>query len=180
MISIGRTATVRDAASADLPAIQRIYAHHVTHGTASFEEVAPDLAEMTRRYDEIVSRGLPFVVAESCGQVLGYAYAAHYRQRTAYRYTLEDSVYVAPDSMRWGVGRAALTEVIDRASGLGYRQIIAVIGDSANLPSIRLHEAVGFVRAGQLRAVGFKFGRWIDSVFMQRPLGAGDGTAPSS
>lgn len=172
MTLIGRTARIRDAASADLPAIQGIYSHHVTHGTASFEEVAPDLAEMMRRYEEIVSRGLPFVVAEGGGRVVGYAYAAPYRQRTAYRFTLEDSVYVAPDSMRGGVGRAALTEVIDRASALGYRQMIAVIGDSANNPSVRLHEALGFVPVGQLRAVGFKFGRWIDSVFMQRPLGA--------
>lgn len=172
-------ATIRDAASADLPEIQGIYAHHVAHGTASFEEVAPDLVEMTRRYEDVISRGLPFVVAESGGRVVGYAYAAPYRQRTAYRFTLEDSVYVAPDSLRGGVGRAALTEVIDRASALGYRQMIAVIGDSANNPSIRLHEAVGFVRAGRLRAVGFKFGRWIDSVFMQRPLGAGDGTTPA-
>lgn len=157
--------------SADLPAIQGIYAHHVRHGTASFEEDVPDLAEMTRRHAETVSRGLPYVVVEQNGLVVGYAYAVPYRQRSAYRYTVEDSVYVAPDAVRRGVGRAALAAIVERATSLGYRQMIAVIGDSANEPSIRLHDAVGFTHAGCLRSVGFKFGRWIDSVLMQRALG---------
>lgn len=178
MTPIRTAIAVRDAAVADLLAIQGIYAHHVTHGTASFEEAPPDLAEMTKRYVDITSRGLPFVVVESGGCILGYAYAAPYRQRSAYRYTVEDTVYVAPGSMRGGVGRAALTEIINRASALGYRQMIAVIGDSNNRPSIRLHESVGFVHVGRLSSVGFKLGRWIDSVLMQRPLGPGDAALP--
>lgn len=180
MTPTGTVLVVRDAAGADLPAIQGIYAHHVTHGTASFEEVPPDLEEMTKRYMAITSHGLPFVVAETNGRVAGYAYAAPYRQRSAYRYTVEDSVYVAPEFMRGGVGRAALSEVIDRASALGYRQMVAVIGDAANHPSIRLHETAGFVHVGKLRSIGFKFGRWIDSILMQRPLGAEDLTLPTS
>jgi L-amino acid N-acyltransferase YncA len=174
----GRAIVVRDAMPADLPIIQSIYAHHVLHGLASFEEVPPDAAEIERRYREIVARGLPYVVAECDGRVAGYAYAGPYRTRPAYRYTVEDSVYIAPDAVGRGLGRAALSEVIRRAADRGYRQMIAIIGDSGNHASIRLHEKIGFHRMGTLQAVGFKFGRWVDSVLMQLSLGAGDSRLP--
>lgn len=174
----GRGVVVRDASPADLPIIQSIYAHHVLHGLASFEEVPPDAAEMERRYQEILARRLPYVVVESEGCVAGYAYAGPYRTRPAYRYTVEDSVYIAPDAVGRGLGRAALAEVIRQAADRGLRQMIAIIGDSDNRPSIALHEKLGFRRAATLQAVGFKFGRWVDSVLMQLSLGAGDGRLP--
>jgi phosphinothricin acetyltransferase len=173
----GPIITVRDAAAPDLPIIQAIYAHHVLNGLASFEEVPPDVAEIERRHREITARGLPYVVAAIDGRVSAYAYAGPYRARPAYRHTLEDSVYVDPDAVGRGLGRAALAAVIGRVTTAGYRQMIAIIGDSGNAASIRLHQALGFRHAGTLRAVGFKFGRWVDSVLMQLPLGAGD-TAP--
>jgi phosphinothricin acetyltransferase len=169
---------IREALPADLSTIQAIYSHHVLHGLASFEEVPPDAAEIERRYRDIVGRGLPYVVVESDGRVAGFAYAGPYRTRPAYRYTVEDSVYVAPDALGKGLGHAALTEVIGRTTGRGFRQMIAIIGDSGNLPSIRLHEKVGFRHAATLQAVGFKFGRWVDTVIMQLGLGAGDGRPP--
>jgi phosphinothricin acetyltransferase len=171
-------AVIREATAADVPTIHRIYAHHVLHGLASFEEVPPDAAEMRRRLEDILARGLPFVVAERDGAVQGYAYAGPYRHRTAYRYAVEDSVYVAPEAVGQGLGRAALAEVVRRATDRGMRQMVAVIGDAANRPSIRLHEALGFTHAGRLRSVGFKFGRWVDSVIMQLALGPGDGRPP--
>ena len=171
---------VRDAAQGDFPAIQRIYAHHVMHGLASFEEEAPDLEEMRRRFRDVVGRGLPYVVAEDLGEVLGYGYCAPYRARSAYRYALENSVYVRDDRRGRGVGSRLLVELIERCARLGYRQMIAVIGDSANAASIGLHARHGFVRAGTLRSVGYKFGRWVDSLLMQRPLGTGDGTPPAT
>jgi phosphinothricin acetyltransferase len=171
---------VRDSAAADLPTIQRIYAHHVRHGFASFEEVPPDIAELGRRREDILARGLPHLVVERDGEVRAFAYAGPYRLRTAYRYTVEDSVYVAPDAIGQGLGRAALTEVIRRATALGMRQMVAVIGDSGNSASIRLHEALGFRRAAVLQAIGFKLGRWVDSVIMQRSLGPGDSQLPNS
>ena len=174
----GPGVVVRDALPADLPIVQSIYAHHVLHGLASFEEVPPDVAEMERRYRELLARRLPYVVVESGGRVAGYAYAGPYRTRPAYRYTLEDSVYIAPDAIGRGLGRAALAEVIRRTADLGFRQMIAIIGDSGNRPSIALHERLGFRSAGTLQAVGFKFGRWVDSVLMQRSLGAGDSRPP--
>jgi phosphinothricin acetyltransferase len=170
---------VRDSATADLPAIQRIYAHHVLHGFASFEEVPPDIAELGRRRDDIRARGLPHLVVERDGVVRAFAYAGPYRLRTAYRHTIEDSVYVAPDAIGQGLGRAALTEVIRRATALGMRQMVAVIGDSGNSASIRLHEALGFRRAAVLVSIGFKLGRWVDSVIMQRSLGVGDSELPN-
>jgi L-amino acid N-acyltransferase YncA len=174
----GPGVVVRDALPADLPIIQSIYAHHVLHGLASFEEAPPDVAEMERRYRELLARRLPYVVVESDGRVAGYAYAGPYRTRPAYRYTVEDSVYVAPDAIGRGLGRAALAEVIRRTADLGFRQMIAIIGDSGNRPSIALHEKLGFRHAGTLQAVGFKFGRWVDSVLMQLSLGAGDSRLP--
>jgi L-amino acid N-acyltransferase YncA len=169
---------VRPAALQDLAGIQSIYAYHVLHGLASFEEEAPPLEEMRRRYEEITGRGLPYLVAEENGEILGYGYCALYRTRSAYRYALEDSIYVKHGKQGKGVGKAVLAELIARCTALGYRQIIAVIGDSANAGSIAVHASLGFVRAGNLRSTGFKFGRWVDSILMQRPLGEGDGTPP--
>ncbi len=169
---------VRPAAPRDLPAIQAIYAQHVLKGLGSFEETPPALEEMLRRYDEVTERGLPYLVAEDSGEVLGYGYCAPYRARSAYRYALEDSVYVREDSQGNGIGKALLAELLRGSEGLGYRQVIAVIGDSGNTGSIALHARLGFVRAGTLRSVGYKLGRWVDTVLMQRPLGPGDGAQP--
>jgi phosphinothricin acetyltransferase len=169
---------LRPSVDADLPAIHAIYAHHVLHGTASFEEVPPELAEMARRRDAILARGLPYLVAESDGRVLGYAYAAPYRTRSAYRFTLEDSVYVAADALGRGIGRLLLRALIARVETTGHRQMLAMIGDSANQASVALHAAAGFRHLGTFTAVGFKFGRWLDVVMMQRPLGPGGTTPP--
>ena len=148
-------------------------------GLASFEEEPPSQAELRRRYEEVTRGGLPYLAADLGGTLAGYGYCALYRTRSAYRYSLEDSVYVRPDAQGRGVGRALLAELIGRCEALGYRQLVAVIGDSANAASIGLHASQGFLRAGTLRSVGFKFGRWVDSVIMQRPLGAGDGSPPT-
>jgi L-amino acid N-acyltransferase YncA len=170
----------RPARAEDLPAIHSIYAHHVLHGLASFEEAPPSIEEIERRYRDVTRRGLPYLAAELGGVLAGYGYCAPYRERSAYRYSLEDSVYVRPDMVGRGVGKALLNELVRRCEDLGYRQLIAVIGDSANVASIGLHAACGFLRVGTLRSVGFKFGRWVDSVIMQRPLGRGDATPPNS
>jgi L-amino acid N-acyltransferase YncA len=174
----GLAPLVRDSTSADIPAIQTIYGHHVIHGVASFEDAAPDVEEMTRRRDEVLAAGLPYLVAELDGAVAGFACATRYRSRPAYRNSLETTVYIAPEALGQGAGRALLGVLVERCAGLGYRQIIGVIGDSDNTASIKLHEAVGFRQAGLLRSVGFKHGRWLDSVFMQRDLGNGDRTPP--
>ena len=168
----------RPATAADLAAVHAIYAHHVLHGVASFEEAPPSLGEMRRRFEDVISRGLPYLALELDGEVGAFGYCAPYRSRSAYRYALEDSVYVRHDLARRGAGRAVLRALVARCAQLGYRQLIAVIGDSANTPSIALHAQEGFLRAGTLRSVGFKFGRWLDSVIMQRPLGPGDATRP--
>ncbi len=170
---------VRPATLADIPAITKIYAHHVTFGLASFEEIPPSDAEFTSRHAEVVARGLPFLVAcDANGTVLGYAYANLYRQRSAYRFTLEDSVYIDAAETGRGIGRALLASVLEKSAALGYRQMIAVIGGSDTRPSIRLHEALGFAPVGILGAVGFKFGGWIDTVLMQRALGPGAAAPP--
>ena len=171
---------LRPAATDDVPAMQEIYAYHVLHGLASFEEEPPSAAELRRRYDDVCGRGLPWLAADFGGVVLGYGYCAPYRTRSAYRYSLEDSVYVRHGSEGRGVGSAILGELIRRVADAGYRQVIAVIGDSSHAPSINLHARFGFLRVGTLRSVGFKFGRWVDSVIMQRPLGPGDGKPPKS
>lgn len=178
MPSSNAVPAVRPAAEADLPAVQRIYAHHVLHGLASFEEEPPGVEEMLRRYRDVTGRGMPYLVAEVDGQVAGYCYAAPFRARIGYRFTLEDSVYVAHSRAGQGIGRALLAELLARCDAGPWRQMIAVIGDSGNTASIRLHEALGFRHAGTLHSVGFKLGRWVDSVYMQRSLGAGDGTLP--
>jgi phosphinothricin acetyltransferase len=169
---------VRPAAPQDLPAIQAIYAHHVMHGLASFEEVPPALEEMRRRFEDVTRQGFPYLVGEEKGEILGYGYCSLYRTRSGYRHTLEDSIYVKQGQQGKGVGKAVLKELISICAALNYRQLIAVIGDSANAGSIKLHASLGFVRAGLLRSTGFKFGRWVDSVYMQLPLGPGDGTKP--
>ena len=170
---------MRPASADDLPAIHSIYAHHVLHGLASFEEEPPPLAEMRRRYEDVCSRGLPWLAADFGGEIAGYGYCAPYRTRSAYRFTLEDSIYVRAGSEGRGVGGALLGALIARCEALGYRQIVAVIGDSANAASINLHASFGFLRVGILRSAGFKLGRWVDSVVMQRPLGPGDASRPS-
>ena len=169
---------IRPAAAQDLTAIQSIYAYHVLHGLASFEEEPPSVEEMRRRYEEVTAQGLPYVAAEDNGEVLGYGYCTLYRSRSAYRYTLEDAIYVRHGLQGKGIGKALLAELVARCQVLDYRQMIAVIGDSANAASIALHASLGFVRAGNLRSSGYKFGRWVDSVLMQLPLGEGDGSKP--
>ncbi len=163
----------------DLAAIHTIYAQHVRHGLGSFEEVPPDLAEMRRRFDDVTAQGLPYLVAISGGDLAGYGYCTLFRTRSAYRFTLEDSVYVKDGLQGRGVGKALLTRMIDQCAALGYRQMIAVIGDSGNAGSIRLHASLGFLRAGTQRSTGYKFGRWVDTVTMQRPLNEGDLTLPA-
>jgi len=170
--------TVRDSRPEDVPEIHRIYAYSVMNGTGSFEETPPSAEEMAGRRQAILDRGLPYLVAEFRGGIVGYAYAGQFRPRSAYRYTLEDSVYVAPEVRGLAVGRTLIAALVDRCTALGYRRMIAVIGDSENHASIRAHEASGFVHAGTLVHVGLKFGRWLDSVYMQRPLANEAGQNP--
>jgi L-amino acid N-acyltransferase YncA len=170
--------SVRPATAADAPALAELYAHHVLNGAGTFEEIPPGVTEMEVRLHNVRARGLPWVVAEEAGRLLAFAYAAPYRLRSAYRYAVEDSVYVAPDAQRRGLGRATLQRVIEDCEALGMRRMVAVIGDSANAGSHALHAALGFVPAGVLPAVGYKQGRWLDVVLMQRPLNGGDAGAP--
>jgi phosphinothricin acetyltransferase len=170
---------LRPSTPADLPAITAIYAEAVLHGTGTFELDPPDQAEMARRRDDVLSKGLPWLVAERGQQVLGYAYANTFRPRKAYRFCLEDSIYLRPDARGQGLGRLLLTELIGRCEAAGARQMLAVIGDAANTGSIGVHAALGFVHTGVLKASGWKFGRWLDVVLMQRALGAGD-TLPAA
>src|SRR6267154_1330530 len=163
---------VRSSHDGDVGAIAAIYRHHVLHGVASFEDIPPDEDEVARRRGDILALKLPYLVAERSGRVVGYCYASRYRARSAYRFTLEDSIYVDAAEVGRGIGRALLSTLVERCSELGYRQMVAVIGGSDQSPSIRLHETLGFTRAGLLPAVGFKFGTWIDCVLMQRALGS--------
>jgi phosphinothricin acetyltransferase len=170
---------IRPATFSDIPAITRIYAHAVTHGTASFELTRPDEAEMRQRMQNILDGKFPYFVAELDGAVVGYAYASLYRTRPAYRFTVENSVYVAPEIHRRGVGKALLMQLIEACTALGFRQMIAVIGDSDQAASIGVHKACGFEPAGNLKNVGWKFGRWLDTPLMQRALGPGASTLPA-
>jgi L-amino acid N-acyltransferase YncA len=169
---------VGDAHETDMGVVTSIYARHVLHGLASFEEVPPSLDEMKARHANVLQLGLPYLVAEFEGRSVGYSYATSYRARPAYRYTVEDSVYVEDGLNGRGIGTALLAELIARCERGPWRQMLAVIGDSGNASSIALHRRLGFAPAGNLVSVGFKLGRWVDSVFMQRPLGVGDSTRP--
>src|SRR5215470_7855163 len=161
---------IRKAEDSDVEAITEIYAHHVLHGTGSFEIEPPDAEEMARRRLDVITRRLPYLVAEIDNVVVGYAYATHYRTRVAYRFTLEDSVYIDPAHVGRGIGAALLSQLIPACKEWGCRQLVAVIGDSENMGSIRVHEKLGFQHSGVLKNVGFKFDRWLDTVFMQLPL----------
>jgi phosphinothricin acetyltransferase len=162
-----------------MPSVARIYGYHVRNGLASFEEEAPSVEELARRRADVLGHGLPYLVADLDGTMLGYGYASPYRARRAYRYTIENSVYVEHSAVGRGIGSALLGELIARCEAGPWRQMIAVIGDSANRASLRLHERAGFRRIGTLGAVGFKLGRWVDSVLMQRALGEGDRAPPA-
>ena len=171
---------IRPSTPADLPAITAIYAQAVLHGTGTFELDPPDQAEMARRRDDVLSKGLPWLVAQTRGDanspVLGYAYANHFRPRKAYRFCLEDSIYLHPEARGRGVGKLLLAELVSRCEAAGARQMLAVIGDAANSGSIGVHAALGFTHTGVLKASGWKFDRWLDVVLMQRSLGTGDTT----
>ena len=170
---------IRPAVSGDVAAVQAIYAHQVLHGTASFEIEPPAIEEMQQRYATVIARGLPFLVAEVEGRVVGYGYPGSYRPRPAYRFTVEDSIYIHPDWHGRGFGRELLAGVIAKCEAADCRQMVAVIDDSANVASVRLHASAGFRPVGVLQCVGFKFGRWLDTVLMQRALGPGADTLPA-
>ena len=161
---------IRPLVAEDLPQIQQIYAHHVLHGTGSWEWEPPSLEEMTTRAQSVQEKKLPYLVAEVAEQFAGFAYASPYRPRAGYRFTLEDSVYLHPEFSKQGIGLQLLQKLLAQSGALGYQEMIAVIGDSANLASIRLHERAGFVEVGVFRNIGFKFGRYLDSVYMQTHL----------
>ena len=173
--------STRPSTPQDLPAITRIYAHHVLHGTGSFETEAPSEAEMARRRDEVLQRQLPYLVAvDDNDQVVGYAYANWFKARPAYRFSAEDSIYVADGQQGQGLGRLLMQALISACESAGVRKLIAVIGDSGNHGSIGVHQAAGFEPVGTMRSVGWKFGRWLDIVMMEKTLGAGDSTPPTA
>ena len=169
---------IRPATLADAAQLQAIYAHHVAHGTGTFEETAPDVAAMEKRIADVLDRGLPYLVAEEDGRIAGFAYASPFRLRSAYRYCAEDSVYVAPARLGQGVGRRLLEALVAACEAVGLRQLIAVIGDSTNAGSVGVHRACGFEMIGAAKGVGFKHGRFLDIVFMQRPLNGGTEGTP--
>src|SRR3954471_1645803 len=170
---------IRPATAADLPAVTEIYEHAVRFGTATFELIPPDLAEMTRRFNALTDGGFPYLAASVDGDVIGYAYARPYRPRPAYRFTVENSVYLKPSIHRRGIGLQLMQRLIAESEARGYRQMVAVIGDSANAGSIGVHTRCGFAMSGTFYNVGFKFGRWLDTVMMQRALGEGAATLPN-
>ena len=169
---------IRPATLADIPTITAIYAHAVQHGTATFELEPPTEVEMTRRMQAVLDGNFPYLAAEIDGKLAGYAYASLYRTRPAYRFTVENSVYVAHDMHRHGIGKALLLKLIDECAARGYRQMIAVIGDSDQAASIGVHKACGFEHAGNLKSIGWKFGKWLDTPLMQRALGDGASSPP--
>jgi len=172
------TMRIRDAAPADIAEIQSIYAHHVLHGTGTFEEIPPSIEEMAQRFARITARGWAWRIAADATGVLGYGYYNQFRDRSAYRFTVEDSIYVRDDVRGQGVGKALVRQLLEDATAQGFRQMIAVIGDAENTGSIGVHASVGFQMVGTMRAVGLKFGRWLDVVTMQRALGSGAGGIP--
>ena len=174
------TTLIRPSQASDVRRLTAIYAHHVVHGSGSFELSAPDESEMARRRTAVLENGLPYLVAEVDGALMGYAYANLFRPRPAYRFLVENSVYIDPTAQRLSLGRALMAELIQRCEAQGARQMIAVIGDSANLGSIRLHKSLGFEQVGLIRSSGWKHQRWLDTVMMQRPLGLGDLTTPTT
>ena len=171
---------VRDSSAADIDAIHAIYTHHVLHGTASFELDPPSADELRDRRAAVLAQRLPYLVAELDGELVGYAYATPYRPRPAYRHTVEDSVYVKPGRAGHGIGGRLLAALVERCTAGGWRQMLAVVGDSRNAASLALHASQGFHPAGTLRSVGYKFGQWRDTVLMQRALGDGDQRAPDA
>ena len=170
--------TIRPSRDDDLPALTAIYAHHVLHGTGTFETLAPTNAEMVSRRADVLAKGLPFLVAEEAGRVLGFAYCQWFKPRPAYRFSAEDSIYLHPDAAGKGLGRQLLAALSEQAEAAGIRKLIAVIGDSANAGSIGVHRALGFTPAGTFKSCGWKFERWLDIVLMEKTLGAGDTTPP--
>ncbi|GAB3478960.1 GNAT family N-acetyltransferase [Polaromonas eurypsychrophila] len=170
---------IRPSREDDLPAIATIYAHHVLHGTGTFETEPPSVADMGTRRADVLSKGLPYLVAEEAGTVVGFAYGNWFKPRPAYRYSVEDSIYLAPDAGGKGVGRALLSELLARCESAGIRKIMAIIGDSANAGSVGLHRALGFTQVGIVASCGWKFGAWRDIVIMQKTLGAGDTVPPT-
>ena len=170
---------VRNCLEADMPAVATIYGHHVRFGTASFETEPPSLDEMCRRRYNILAKGLPYLVAVSDGRVLGYAYAGAYRPRAAYRDTVENSIYIHSEFTGRGIGKRLLPALLTECEVRDLRQMIAVVGDSANVPSIQLHERCGFRTVGVFRSIGYKHGRWLDSVVLQKSLGRGDTVPPA-
>lgn len=171
---------IRNSLPEDLPAISAIYTHHVLHGTGTFEIEPPSCDDMAGRRADVISKGLPYLVATDGQKILGFAYCNWFKPRPAYRFSAEDSIYVAPDALGQGLGRSLLTELMRRAESAGVRKLIAVIGDSANLGSIGVHQSAGFTHVGLLKSCGWKFDRWLDVVLMDKALGAGDSSAPDS
>ena len=172
------TVVIRAARAEDMNQITAIYGHYVENAMATYEEVPPSLEEMERRRSEVTGKGFPYLVAESAGEILGYGYASTFRTRSGYRFTVEDSVYASPNAVGKGIGKKLLGALIDSCTALGFRQMIAVIGEPSNQASINLHAKQGFKQVGILPAVGFKFGRFVDTVLMMRPLGEGNTSAP--
>ena len=169
---------IRPSADADLPAITAIYAHHVLHGTGSFETEPPSVADMTTRRADVLSKGLPYLVVEQDGKIAGFAYGNWFKPRPAYRYSVEDSIYMAPDLQGKGLGRALLVELLARFEAVGIRKVMAIVGDSANTGSVGIHLALGFTQVGIVDSCGWKFGAWRDIVIMQKTLGLGDTQPP--
>jgi L-amino acid N-acyltransferase YncA len=176
---VGKGVIIRAVAPDDLEPMRAIYAHHVAHGLGTFEETPPEAAEFVGRAAAVQALGLPWLAAELDGRIVGYGYASPYRPRSGYRFTVEDSIYVAPGCTGQGVGRALLAAVIARCAGAGLRAMYAFIGDSENAASIGLHRSLGFETSGVMRSAGFKHGRWVDVVVMHKPLGEGDASAPA-
>ena len=171
---------IRNSLPEDIPAINAIYKHHVLHGTGTFEIDPPSCDDMANRRADVIGKGLPYLVATEGSQILGFAYCNWFKPRPAYRFSAEDSIYLAPEALGRGLGRSLLTELMQRAEAAGVRKLIAVIGDSANQGSIGVHQSVGFTHVGVLKSCGWKFGRWLDVVLMDKALGAGDSSAPDS
>lgn len=171
---------IRNSLPDDIPAITAIYKHHVLHGTGTFEIDPPSCDDMANRRADVIGKGLPYLVAAEGSQILGFAYCNWFKPRPAYRFSAEDSIYLAPEAMGRGLGRSLLAELMQRAEAAGVRKLIAVIGDSANQGSIGVHQSVGFTHVGVLKSCGWKFDRWLDVVLMDKALGAGDSSAPDS